>query len=94
MDDSATLAAVQLAKDFTKDIADCEPAFDTIKQLLIQKYGPPTTEERPTGEHWRSLRCAWYGSDARISLNYSSTPMIHSCFVNLTYAKPGDTDKL
>jgi len=94
MDSSDTLAAVKLEKDFDKNMSGGKIAYETLKELLIQKYGPPTTEKSEPTEHSRSLSCIWHSPNAQIRLNYHSTPLIHLCFVNVTYAKPGDTDKL
>ena len=92
---SDALTAVQLGKDFDKDMSSGKIAYDTVKELLIQKYGRPTTEEHSDStENLRLFKSVWHSSNAQITFKYVSIPPTQACFINLTYAKPGDTDKL
>lgn len=72
-----------------------EIAYDTVKGVLVQKYGRPTTEkqsERPNVV--RNFSSEWHGSNALITFYYFYVPPTGPCSINLIYEKPGDTDKL
>ena len=101
MDSADRLAAVQLFKDFGKNRSDGHIAYLNVKELLIQKHGTPTTdkEEKSSVPHVPSAdasseRSVWYGPNAKITFGYVSTPLIGLFWVVLTYAKPGDTERL
>ena len=102
MDDSERLAAVQLKKDFKGkgfEFVHGESAFDTVKELLVQKYGKPTIETHNsdkdvTGHNNVFRKSVWQSAKAKITLGYGSTELIRESGVILTYAMPGDTDKL
>jgi hypothetical protein len=92
MDNSDRLDEVALIKEFEKDPS--KTAYDTVKDLLIQKYGKPTTDKF---EMTRILTfsAVWHVSTARISLSYFPKILTGPApFIKLTYDKPGDTDKL
>jgi hypothetical protein len=91
MDDSKRLAAVQLTRDFKKsEVGTGDFAFDAVKELLVQKYGKPSVETQKT-----DFRISvWQGARAQIRLGHGSTPILRESSVVLTYAVPGDTDKL
>jgi len=96
MDNSDRLDEVALIKEFEKDTSfgEGKTAYDTVKDLLIQKYGKPTTEKSELARIL-TFSAVWHVSTARISLSYF--PMLltgRAPFIKLTYDKPGDTDKL
>jgi hypothetical protein len=100
MDDSERLAAVQLMKGFKeREFVDGDFAFDTVKELLIQKYGKPTVETNKsdkdlTGHVNVNRKSTWQSAKAQITLGYLSLPLIRWSGVILSYAMPGDTVKL
>jgi hypothetical protein len=95
MDDSERLAGVQLTKEFVSG----DSAFNTVKELLIQKYGKPTVETNDsdtdiTGHVNVHRKSAWQSAKAQIRLGYISLPLISWSDVILSYEMPGDTDTL
>jgi hypothetical protein len=97
MDDSERLGAVQLTKDFKGKLFEFnlgESAFDTVKELLIQKYGKPSVENQKAVRDGVLRISVWQSAKAQIKLVFAPTPILHKSVVVLTYSMPGDTDKL
>jgi hypothetical protein len=95
MDDSERLAGVQLTKEFVSG----DSAFNTVKQLLIQRYGKPTVETNDsnrdiTGHVNVHRKSVWQSAKAQIRLGYISLPLIRWSDIILSYEMPGDTDKV
>jgi hypothetical protein len=97
MDNSERLAAVQLTKDFKgkgNEFIFGESAFDTVKELLVQKYGKPSVETQKADKDGVLRISVWQSAKAQIKLGYDPTPLLRKSVVVLTYAMPGNTDKL
>ena len=88
MDETDSLAAVQLWKDFPAD-AEARQAYDTLKEYLNKKYFPHTKEESLADELVGpgSARADWNSANANINLIFLSIKNI-VCKTSLCYVKP------
>lgn len=90
MDETDSLAAVQLWKDFPAD-AEARQAYDTLKEYLNKKYFPRTKEENlsepDNGVGPGSARADWDSANANINLIFLSIKDI-VCKTSLCYVKP------
>jgi hypothetical protein len=85
-----------IARDVAQDLADmnASTAYDTLKELLVQKYGRPTTEHSKDRDHvYRGS--VWHVPNAQIHLSFFSASFpSQPATIFISYYKPGDTDKL
>jgi hypothetical protein len=88
MDETDSLAAVQLWKDFPAD-AEARQAYDTLKEYLNKKYFPPTKEEDLSDSVVSpgSARADWNSANANINLIFLSIKDIVRK-TSLCYVKP------
>lgn len=88
MDETDSLAAVQLWKDFPAD-AEARQAYDTLKEYLNKKYFPRTKEEDLSDSVVSpgSTRADWNSANANINLIFLSIRDI-VCKTSLCYVKP------
>jgi hypothetical protein len=88
MDETDSLAAVQLWKDFPAD-AEGRQAYDTVKEYLNKKYFPRTKEEDLSDSMVSpgSARADWNSANANINLIFVSIKDIVRK-TSLCYVKP------